>query len=227
MAPKNIQDLNQDRFARISIPVDYIDYDRAKDPRILIPFSCYGHYGFMNRSGEVVIEPKFDVILDSCCKDSDVIRVGKYYTYGFNCKTKAPSTYLAAKYGLVDSKGRFILEPEYREIYVSDDNRLLTIRHMDYQYEVITIDGKVIVPKGVYPYVDCFSNGYVRVNCKDGAEKRWGLIDTEGKIVLPLRYSSIWNFCGHNRQWVTVEDMDEFGHKRVGKFYFSTCELKM
>lgn len=218
----NIKDLKFQKYSNIRILVDLKDYNIEKDTQILIPFSYYQHYGLMNKNGEIVVEPKFDRILDSCHEKRDVVRVGINYTYGFNRKTKEPSTYLSTKWGLVDSTGNILLEPEYRGIGISDDKRLLTLQHMDYQYEVINIDGEVIIPKGEYPYIDSFDRGYVRVNSVDGENKRWGLIDSNGKVVLPLIYSNIWNFVGKNGSWVTIESIDEYGNKHTGKFDFLT-----
>lgn len=222
MEQKKIEDLYNLQYSYARILVDYNEYDVEKDTRILIPFSYYEHYGLMNRDGVVVVEPKYDRILDSCSKESDMVRVGIYYTYGFNRASKEPSPYLGTKWGLVDSAGKFILKPEYKSIAISDSKKILTIQHTDGQYEVISIDGEVIIPKGKYRYIDSFDSGYARVNFFDGKNKRWGLIDTDGNEVLPLIYSKIWNFVGHNRTWITIECIDEHGNKRSGTFHFLT-----
>lgn len=222
MESKNIKELDKQEFSNVRILVDLPEYDIEKDTRLLMPFSYYQHYGLMNRNGDVVVEPKYDRILDSCHNTSDVVRVGLYYTYGFNRETKEPSTYLGTKWGLIDSDGNFILEPNYKGIGVSDDNRTLTLRHMDGQYEVVTIDGEVIIPKGKYHWVDTSEKGLIRVNSFIGEEKKWGIIDASGNIILPLQYSNIWNFVGKKREWITIEVIDEHGNKRVGSFNLKT-----
>ena len=222
MESKNIKELGKQEFSNVRILVDLPEYDIEKDTRLLIPFSYYQHYGLMNRNGDVVVEPKFDRILDSCHNSSDVIRVGLHYTYGFNMATKGPSTYLGTKWGLIDSDGNSILEPNYKGIGVSDDKKILTLRHMDGQYEVITIDGIVIIPKGKYPWVDTSEKGLIRVNSFIDEDKKWGIIDASGNIMLPLRYSNIWNFVGKKREWITIEAIDEHGNKRVGSFNLKT-----
>ena len=103
MEAKNINDLAKSEFSNVRIAVNFTDYDIEKDTRLLIPFSYYQHYGMINKDGEVVVEPKFDRILDSCHKDTDVVRVGIFYTYGFNRSTKEPSTYLRTKWGLLNT----------------------------------------------------------------------------------------------------------------------------
>ena len=225
MEKKHIEDLAYLKFSNVRVLVDFQDYNISQDRRLLIPFSYYQRYGLINQNGEVVVEPKYDRILDSCREDSDVIRVGITYTYGFNRATKEPSTYSKTKWGLLDSRGDVLLEPDYQGIGISTDKKLLTLHHFNGQYEVVTIDGEVIVPKGKYPWIDSFDSGFARVNYFDGESKKYGLIDSTGKEVLPLQYSTIWNFYNRNRKWVTVEAIDEYGNKRVGRFTFLTRQL--
>ncbi len=222
MERKCIGSLTNKENSNIRVLVDISDYDIKQDTRLLIPFSYFQYYGLMNQSGEIVVEPKFDRIVDSCRKESDLIRVGIYYTFGFNRSTKDPATFHRMKFGLIDSTGSFILEPEYKGIGISDNNRILTIQHMDGQYEVINVDGEVIVSKGKYQWIDSFDHGFARVHSSHHGEKKYGLIDSQGNEVLPIIYSNIWNFYKKNRTWVTIEAIDEFGNRRMGKFDFIT-----
>lgn len=225
MNNNRIENLVEKEFSNVRILVDYPDYDIARDNRILIPFSYYQYYGLMNKHGEIVVEPKFDRILDSCRTESDLVRVGIHFTCGFNRVTKDPSTYLHTKFGLVNSIGHILLEPKYRGIGVSDDQKTITIQHMDYQYEVIDVDGNIIVPKGTYTWIDSFSNGFARVNRTSGEDKKWGIIDCKGNVIVPLQFTNIWNFYKKKRNWVTIEAIDEHGNKRIGKFDFITREV--
>lgn len=225
MKKKRIETLAQNEFSNVRILVDLQDYAINQDRRLLIPFSFCQYYGLMNQDGEVVVEPKYDRILDSCREDSDLIRVGITFSYGFNRASKEPSTYHRTKWGLLDSRGNVLLETNYLGIGISTDRRLLSLHHLDGQYEVVTIDGEVIVPKGKYTWIDSFDCCFARVNYFDGESKKYGLIDSTGKEVLPLQYSDIWNFYGKNREWVTVEAIDEHGCKRVGRFTFLTRQL--
>lgn len=94
MDTKKITTLAHQEFSNVRVLVDIEDYHVEDDPRLLIPFSYYQHFGLMNRAGEVVVEPKYDRILDSCRKADDVVRVAKHFTYGYNRATKEPSTYI-------------------------------------------------------------------------------------------------------------------------------------
>jgi len=224
---KTIQDFAQDKYANVRISVDFSEYDIEKDSRILIPFSYYQHYGLMNRNGEIVQNAQFDRILDSCRSEDDVIRVGVYYTYGFNRKSDKPWTNLNTKWGLLDSLGNIVLGTEYRQIGVSDDKQILTLQHMDYQYEVIHIDGKIVIPKGIYSWIDTYDKGLTRVCIRGENNSKWGIVDANGEIVLPIIYSSIWNFYKKNKIWITIESIDEHQNRRVGRFNLITHKVEI
>ena len=101
-------------------------------------------------------------------KDTRLLIPFSYYQHYGLMNRDGESSYPGIKWGLIDSTGNFILEPNYKEIGVSNDKKILTLRHMDGQYEVITIDGEVVIPKGKYPWVDtCVMVSLVRI--KNGA----------------------------------------------------------
>lgn len=67
-------------------------------------------------------------------------------------------------------------------------------------YGVISRDGVIVVPFGKYDLIERFclgvarvkigkeTNGSITSNCK------WGLIDTHGKVVLPVEYDNMWDY---------------------------------
>ena len=63
---KRIEGLANLEYANVRVLLDFDDYNISDDTRLLIPFSYYQYYGLMNQKGEVVVEPKFDRIIDSC-----------------------------------------------------------------------------------------------------------------------------------------------------------------
>lgn len=178
---QTIQDLSNQEFSNVRILTDFQDYDINNDTRLLIPFSYYQHFGLMNQNGEVVVEPKFDRILDSCRFTSDVIRVGVIYVYGFNGNAE-PYVYHRMKWGLLNSKGEVILETAYKGIGLSDDGAILTLNHLNGQYEVVSVKGESIVTKGKYHWIDSFDSGMARVNIEKDGNKRWGIISGAIKI---------------------------------------------
>ena len=59
---------------------------------------------------------------------------------------------------------------------------------------MLRIDGSVVVPFGKYNWIDGFDNGLARVKIggvTNGInESKWGLIDEEGEVVLPIEYDT-------------------------------------
>lgn len=71
---------------------------------------------------------------------------------------------------------------------------LSLVRNANYQYAYIDESGKVVIPFGLYSWCDpTFVCGFARVIVQRGADyKKWGIIDTLGNIVVPIKYDNIW-----------------------------------
>lgn len=71
----------------MKVIVDNKDYSLQEDKRTLIPFveayrrgSNYVHkIGLVNKTGEIIVEPSYDVIIGDCYTDKDLLVLGKYY----------------------------------------------------------------------------------------------------------------------------------------------------
>lgn len=82
-----------------------------------------------------------------------------------------------------------------------------------HQYAVKDVQGNVIVPFGTYGWIENFNRGYARVKSFNGNVRaitidgqefwetpKWGIIDMDGNIVVPLEYDEIWKLNeGYNR----------------------------
>lgn len=194
---------------KIKIIVNVKDYCPAKEDRLLVPFITKSNkIGLLNRDGEVIVEPLYDTILDDCYSPNDLIRVGTLFPYGYSQKSGGVSSYVRYKYKIVNSTGVFITDMEYDSIAISSDKRLITVQDRQKGYAVYDVTGNEIVPFGKYAWIDGFDNGLCRVNAwkmtNDIDEKKWGIINTKGKEVLPLEYDNIWNFFGWNRSSTKV-----------------------
>ena len=89
-------------------------------------------------------------------------------------------------------------------------------------YSVIDKQGNIIVPPGRYTYIDGFDHNLARVkidgmtsinNPKESTVDKWGIIDIDGKEVLPLVYSEIWGFYNKDRKTTRVVELE---HKISG-----------
>ena len=99
-----------------------------------------------------------------------------------------------------------IFEPSFYSLIPAIGNKnLYTVQDENLGYAVLNTDGTEVVPFGKYSWIDGFDKGLARVrigNVTNGQNEngnKWGLIDENGKEILPLEYDSIWTFYGKKR----------------------------
>ena len=196
--------LSVDQYTKFLVPAS--SYNMQDDNRLLIPFTCGDKIGFANKEGEVVVKPQFTMYYDDCYDESDYIRVAVDDLYGFPRSRGRVATYKRPMYGLINYKGETIFEPSfYCLIPAIGNKKLYTVQNKHFGYAVLNIDGTEVVPFGKYSWIDGFNKGLARVrngNVTNGQNEngnKWGLIDENGKEVLPLDYDNIWNFYGKQR----------------------------
>lgn len=203
--------LNND--AKILLPAS--EHCFEKDRRHLIPFLQGSQIGFVNKEKEVVIPPKFDIVLDDFESKYSQIRVGKYVPVTITDEKGHVSTYIHKHYGLLDCEGNLIISIEYESIakphFASDD--AYTVRSLKKGYAVLGNSGEERVPFGRYDFIDGFEEGFARVKigssgslCREG--DKWGLIDESGKEILPVEYSRIDKFYLKDVRYTIVEKDD-------------------
>ena len=196
--------LSVDQYTKFLVPAS--SYNMQDDNRLLIPFTCGDKIGFANKEGEVVVKPQFTMYYDDCYDESDYIRVAVDDLYGFPRSGGRVATYKRPMYGLINYKGETIFEPSfYCLIPAIGNKKLYTVQNKNLEYAVLNTDGTEVVPFGKYCWIDGFNKGLARVrngnvtNGQNENSNKWGLIDENGKEVLPLDYDNIWNFYGKQR----------------------------
>ena len=101
-------------------------------------------------------------------------------------------------------KGRQSLNHHFVVCYQLLETRIY-ILYKNFGYAVLNTDGTEVVPYGKYSWIDGFDNGLARVrigNVTNGQKEngnKWGMINENGKVVLPLEYDDIWAFYGKKR----------------------------
>lgn len=90
--------------------------------------------------------------------------------------------------GVIDAKGKEIVECKYYNIYHSCDGMLLF--YNDSKYGYFNTKGEVVVEPGKYDDANHFSCGVARVK-KNG---KYGYINTKGEEVIPLNFDSCRDF---------------------------------
>ncbi len=161
---------------------------KEKAPHMLIR-----HWGYININGELELKPD----VDRCGDFSDGLTYARR-TDGFLV-------------GYLDRTGDWAITPRYGSAG-SFANGLATItfgqRSLDTLTGFIDRTGHVaITPK--YSTSFGFRDGYAIVYGPRSANRRAGLIDTQGIEVIPIEYDDIDRFCGHLAR---VKLADKYGY---------------
>ena len=196
--------LSANQYTKILLPAS--SYKIQDDKRLLIPFTSGEEIGFTNKDGIIVVKPQYSMYYGDCYDENDYITVAVDDINGFIRSGGKVTTYKRPLYGLINSKGETIFEPAFYCLLPAIENKkLYTVQNKKHQYAVLNIDGIEVVPFGKYNWIDGFDNGLARVkigNMTNGQKNngdKWGLIDENGKEVLPIEYDEIWSFYGKKR----------------------------
>lgn len=143
----------------------------------IVPFKA-GEYkfGFKDKNGKVIIEPKYYYATDFGIYDANFSRVE------FN-----------GRVGLVNAYGKEIAEPKYFSIEKFSEG-LAVARMGNDNYGFIDTTGKEVIPLK-YNGAKSFFNGYAIVTMYDKKSKpSRGIIDKTGKEVTPIKYEELYGF---------------------------------
>lgn len=230
----NSKQFKINKYTKILLPAS--SYNLETDRRLLIPFTSGRKIGFINKQGEIIVNPQYAMYDGDAYSVDEYIKVAVINTYGFPRSNGNVSTYDNTMYGIIDCNGKVVFEPIYRSLLQSIEGckLLYTAQNMDYQWGVIDINGKRIIPFGKYSWIDGFDHGYARVkNGKqasniESSANRWGIINELGEEILPIEYNTIWNFYDKSRYSTHIEKdgkSDEFqirsnpSYKKTEKYH--------
>ena len=117
-----------------------------------------------------------------------------------------------ALYGIMDEKGNIIVQPTYNRIQYGDIYGCKNIRirvEKDGLDGYVDLDGNVVIPFQ-YPFVSYNKElGLYRFRTK---EKKWGIMDEEGQVIIPAIYDSI--------DIRAPRGLDEIAVTKGGRCYF-------
>lgn len=97
-------------------------------------------------------------------------------------------------FGAKNQRGEVFIPPQYMEMQPFSCG-LSLVRNHQYQYAYIDMTNKQVIPFGRYSWCDPqFVCGFARVMKYSYFEKKnkWGILDTLGNIIVPLKYDKIW-----------------------------------
>lgn len=199
----------------------------------LATFKAEGHAGrtgYIDKTGAVVIQPQFEWAedfrnglarigwLDAKNRLLSIITDGgAEYTYGFidragkRVPDPAPTHFASGEpdelipftrkglVGYMNAKGEIMIKPQFA--YAASFSQGLALAHKDRLYGYIDKRGEWVIPPR-FEYAGNFHEGLAGV--KLGAEG-WGIIDREGKEVIPATFGWVYAGFRHGLAEVMVD----------------------
>lgn len=130
-------------------------------------------WGYIDSTGEFIIEPKFDYAMDF--QDNGLAIVG-----------------VNNLQGAIDKEGRYVIEPKYENVIGFSEGRGAVIDKEG--FKVINEKGEILNPKA-YSFIGSYKDGRA-VFSKTNKEGKYvyGYLDLEGREVIPAKYDSAGDF---------------------------------
>ncbi len=184
----------------------------------LYPIIENGLWGYIDSSGKQIIKPKFKSV--SLFEENlAAVRLNGNYGYidvtgAFKIQPKFDMAhkfqngialvYIDGKPFLINKKGHKLFDHNYSEIINSSEENIYFVRNKKGKIGLITKSGKKIIsPK--FTRIGSFSNEHLIVH----KNKKTGVIDTNGKWIIPLgKYDKIYPFKS-GLALVTIPDVKE------------------
>lgn len=199
----------------IVAPQQIID---SKDNNELYPLHItYKNWGYVNKSGRVVIEPLFD-------------RAHFFQGGGL------ASVRIDRKWGVIDKTGRFVIAPQYEDIGPFRDG--LACVRKNGKIGFINESGKIIVPiEGDDEYLPEYEKGVAAFRIKD----KIYYVDKNGKFITkeqfwearqykllyprPMQKNNKWGFVNDKNEFILETQYDHIYKEKDGLFLVKKGDL--
>ncbi len=151
-------------------------------------------YGYKDQSGKVIIKPVYDLASEFTDGKFAQVNIGADYQ---NNK--------GGKWGIIDTKGKIIIPIKYDQARSLGYNLFALntgyrFNNMDAspsgKYAIFNAAGKALTPfvYSGYLLAVIFEEGYAPLETWDGKKQRYGLLDSTGKVAVPVKYDEVGGF---------------------------------
>ncbi|HEY7159741.1 MAG TPA: WG repeat-containing protein [Acidobacteriota bacterium] len=194
-----------DKTGTLVIPTEGAEY-LGKFSEGLAAMKIKGKFGFIDRTGKFVIQPKYDVadiFTEGLARVA--IKKGEKYLWGFIDKSGKERTSLQFEdacnfseglacvgvgnlFGFINTDGNFVINPKYD--FTGDFQEGLAPVH-NVKFGYIDRSGKMVIPEQ-FDIAHGFSEGMAAVAQDPGnGSPVWGFIDKEGNFVIEPQYDDV------------------------------------
>lgn len=164
-----------------------------------------GKWGYINKRGEFVATPQFDWAY-SFSEGLARVKIGDKYGYintsleyivtpqfskAWSFSEGLAPVYIGDKWGYINKKGKIVIKPQYDGARPFKNGLAFVQDPKTEEYGVINKSGKYVVKPQFNNLLGAtFSEGLAHVYIGD----RWGYIDEQGTMVIPLQFANAWPF---------------------------------
>ncbi len=181
------------KFTLLVFATGYSLFNLAQKPE---PFQeeTTNKYGYKDENGKIVIKPVYDLAYEFSDGKYAEVNIGADYA---NNK--------GGKWGIIDTKGKIIIPIKYDQARRLGYN--LFALNMGYKfnnmdaspsgkYAIFNAAGKALTPFAYSGYLlsVIFEEGYAPLETWDGKKQRYGLLDSTGKVAVPVKYDEVGGF---------------------------------
>jgi hypothetical protein len=169
-------------------------YSISQSPRILVPFRMGSKWGYSDTLGKIKIQPRYDTV--------------SLFDYDRGGNHVIANVRLRRKPMVINETGTVIVPPNYDHIQLinqMDDFAFYVSRNGKFG---VYINGKELFPP-VYDYMDWVPGVQFKVH-RNG---KWGLINSEGKLVIPVIYDELRE-TGNRQNGMVNWEGDNYGSSK-------------
>ncbi len=152
------------------------------EPEELYPISRDGKEGYIDRTGRVVVEPKFDIAYYFS------EGIGLFATALIKEYPDGESKMIPDKWGLIDTKGEIIAQPQFKSAACVFSEGLLCVG-TEAGVGFVDKTGKLVIEPR-FSYAKDFSEGLAPVSVGE----KWGFVLKNGEIAIPPQFNDANSF---------------------------------
>ncbi len=230
-----------DKTGTLVIPTEGAEY-LGKFSDGLAPMKIKGKFGYIDRNGKFVIQPKYD-IADSFTEGLARVAIKKdqKYKWGFIDKTGTPRIPLqfddagnfseglacvgvGELFGFIDSNGNFAISPKFD--FAGDFAEGLAPVH-NVKFGFVDKTGKMIIPQQ-FDIAHGFSEGIAAVAQDPGnGSPLWGFIDKQGNFIIEPQFDDVGAEHGPGafRNGLAIVQVGKYSGyvDKTGKYVWQPC----